>query len=166
MKNILKNYQTFLDKLFEKLIELKLDFSNLKLDHIGYQASSTEDYNNLKSEFLKLGKLVDENIVGNRRVTILKLKTPLPYKKYLIKVIELVEPKKDQTCPSGFEHIELILKEDFKSFMQKYPNLKWDTRAIDRDIFPMLILKLGNNMQIKFPKNPVLEAVKKQISKK
>ena len=50
--------------------------------------------------------------------------------------------------------------------MEKYPNLKWDTRAIDRDIFPMLILKLDNNMQVKFPKNPVLKALKKQNEEK
>lgn len=159
MKKILNHYQTFLDKLFKKLDQLNFDYANLKIDHLGYQSSSTKDYDNLKPEFLKLGKLVDENIVGGRRVAIFQLKKPLSYKKQQIDIIELVEPKKDQVCPSALEHIESVPKKGFQYLMNKYPHLKWDTRAMDREMFPMLILKLGNHMQIKFPKYSVLKAV-------
>ena len=55
---ILDNYKEFLDELIKNINEKGIDLSNLYLDHIGYQASSNQDYDNLKSEFDKIGKLI------------------------------------------------------------------------------------------------------------
>jgi predicted metalloenzyme YecM len=130
------------------------------MDHIGYQTSSNADYDRLKPEFQKIGELLTEDIIGGRRVGIFKLSSSLKYKQYVISAIELIAPKEGQVCPSALEHAEFVIDRDFKSFMSCYPNLTWDTSAINQDFYAMLKLKLGKTTQVKFHRIPVLEIVK------
>jgi len=74
---VLDNYTKFVEGILNKIKEFGIDVSDLNMDHIGYQASSNEDYDNLKKEFDKIGALVSEKIVGGRRVGIYKLHSPL-----------------------------------------------------------------------------------------
>ena len=67
---LLDNYISFLDLLTGKIRSFGIDVSHLNLDHFGYQASSDQDYDRLKLEFEKIGKLLSEEIVGGRRVGI------------------------------------------------------------------------------------------------
>lgn len=156
---VLDNYIPFVEEILKGINNFGLDVSDLNMDHIGYQSSSNEDYDNLKAEFDKIGGLVSEKIVGGRRVGIYKLKEPLRYKQYVSGAIELVAPKEGQLCHSGLEHVEFVIKEDFDAFMKKYPNLPWDTSKVNQPTFPMIKLKLGNTTQVKFHYKPVLEIV-------
>ena len=45
---ILNNLTPFLDRIFANLKKQNIDVSNFELDHIAYQASSNDDYDNLK----------------------------------------------------------------------------------------------------------------------
>ncbi len=157
---VLDNYTTFIEGILKKINEFGIDVSDLNMDHIGYQASSNEDYDNLRTDFDKIGDYVSEKIVGGRRVGIYKLKEPLRYKQYVNEAIELVAPKEGQKCSSGLDHVEFVLKETFDSFMKKYPNLSWDTSKTNQPMFPMITLKLSNTTQVKFHYTPVLEIVK------
>ena len=125
---ILDNYENFIQKILDKLSELGIDVSCLNMDHIGYQASSDEDYDNLASEFDAIGERVSENIVGGRRVGIYRLNTPLKHQQYTIEAIELYAPKNGQICLSGLEHAEFILLASFESFLKKYPLVPWDKK--------------------------------------
>ena len=156
---ILDNYETFIQKILDKLNELGIDVSGLNMDHIGYQASSNNDYDKLKVEFDAIGKRVSEAVVGGRRVGIYKLNKPLRFRQYINTAIELIAPKADQVCPSALEHVEFVI-DDFENFMKKYPDIQWDTSAIDQPDFPMIKLKLNENLQVKFHLTPVLEIVK------
>jgi predicted metalloenzyme YecM len=156
---ILDNYEGFIRKILQKLQELKIEVSDLDMDHIGYQASSDHDYDKLRAEFDKIGKRVSEEIVGGRRVGIYKLFKPLQYRQYANTAIELVAPKDGQVCPSALEHVEFVLKEPFQSFMEKYPNISWDTSAISQSDFPMIKLKLDKDLQVKFHLTPVLDII-------
>ncbi|MFA6518799.1 MAG: VOC family protein [Candidatus Shapirobacteria bacterium] len=69
---IFDNYQLFLDDLIEKVEGLGIDVAKYQLDHLGYQASSDEDYEKLKLGFEKIGKMVFEKPIGGRRVAISK----------------------------------------------------------------------------------------------
>jgi len=153
---ILSDYKNFLDRILSKIHELKINISDLEFDHIGYTASSDENYDKIKDEFLKIANLDHEFKVGGRRVSAYKLKTPLIYKDYKIQAIELVAPKGKEIVKSGLEHVEFILDESFDTFLRKYPDLDWDTSNIDRKEYSMLKLKLDNDMQIKFPRESVL----------
>lgn len=156
---VLDNYENFIKKILDKLGELGIDVSGLNMDHIGYQASSNEDYDKLKAEFDAIGKRVSETIVGGRRVGIYKLNKSLRFRQYVNTAIELVAPKEGQVCPSALEHIEFVI-DGFENFMKKYPGIPWDTSAISQPDFPMIKLKLGKNLQVKFHLTPVLEIVR------
>jgi len=157
---ILDTYHSFISGILTGIISFGIDVTDLDMDHIGYQASSNEDYDFSKKEFDTIGDLVSEKIVGGRRVGIYKLKIPLRYEQYVNEAIELVAPKEGQICPSGLEHVEFVLKDDFDSFMAKYPNVVWDTTAVNQPMFPMIKLKLTDTTQVKFHLTPVLDIIK------
>lgn len=156
---ILDNYKTFVKGILQKLNKLGIDVSSLDMDHIGYQASSNEDYDRLRAEFDGIGVRVSEEIVGGRRVGIYKFVNPLRFQQYTNTAIELVAPKEGQVCPSALEHVEFVINESFESFMERYPNIPWDTSAISQPNFPMIKLKLDKDIQVKFHLTPVLEIV-------
>ncbi|MDP2860242.1 MAG: VOC family protein [bacterium] len=157
---VLNDYETFIREILEKLNKLGIDVSDLNMDHIGYQASSDEDYDRLKTEFDKIGEKVAEEIVGGRRVGFYRLHSPLRFRQYTNTAIELFTPKEGQICPSALEHVEFTLKESFESFMRRYPNVPWDTSVIGRPDFPMIKLEVDKNVQVKFHLTPVLEIIK------
>jgi predicted metalloenzyme YecM len=156
---ILDNYENFIQKILDKLNELGIDVTNLNMDHIGYQASSNEDYDKLKVEFDAIGKRISEAVVGGRRVGIYKLNKPLRFQQYINTAIELIAPKDGQVCPSALEHVEFVI-DGFENFMKKYSDIQWDTSAINQPDFPMIKLKLDKDIQVKFHLTPVLEIVK------
>lgn len=158
---ILSNYEEFLDQIIEKIKQKGIDASELTIDHLGYQASSEIDFDEKKAELHEFGEIKHNVQVGDRRVAIFKFFNPLKYQKQLITAVEIVSPKKNQSVESAWEHVEIVLNVSLEKFMQKYPKIDWDTSAIDRDIFPMLILKLDDKTKVKFPRRAVLEEVER-----
>lgn len=154
------NFTEFLNRLFQKLKSFNLDVTAMELDHIAYQASGKDDFENIKSNFLELGMLASEVIMDNRRVAVFKLHTPFKYQSYLIPALELIEPKMDQQAKSQLEHAEFVLKTSFEDFIKKYPDLNWDSSTMYRPKFPHLKLSLGDNLKVKFHKNPILEIIR------
>jgi predicted metalloenzyme YecM len=158
---ILSNYKNFIDETIQKIKNLGIDTSDLTIDHLGYQAASDKDYEEKKNELKGLGKIKHDVQVGEVKVAIFQLNTPLKYENQFINAIEIVSPKSEQIEETRWEHIEFVLKETLESFVNKYPNLNWNLEKIDREIFPMASLKLDEKTRVKFPKRPVLEEVKR-----
>lgn len=154
----------FLDEFFADIQAVGIDVSSYYLDHVAYQASSNDDYDMVKAEILTYGTLESEEIIGDRRVGIFSLITPLTYKDRVIPVLELIAPKEGQVCLSAFEHGEFVVSESFEAIMNKYPHLSWDTTSALRKEFPHLKLRLSETMQVKFHPQDILEiiAVQKQ----
>lgn len=150
------NHVRFLDKLSKRIQYRGIDITGATLDHLAYQTKSSKEYDRIKPEFEMVAKLIKEPLVGGRRVGVFEFRAPLVYKDQTIRAIDLIEPKEEQKCSSGLEHMEYLLPVSLEEFMEKYPNVDWNTGAINRDQFPMLILRLSNNMQVKFPRNPIL----------
>jgi predicted metalloenzyme YecM len=159
LTGVLANYHQFINNILDAINKFGIDVSKLNMDHIGYQAATDADYDQLKSEFDKLGKLMSEAIVNGRRVGIYKLAKPLHYDQYVNTAIELVAPKKGQVCLTALEHVEFVIPNGFADFMRQYPEVPWDTSAINQPEFPMLKLKLTEFTQVKFHLTPVLEIV-------
>ncbi len=158
---ILDNYKEFIDTITEKLDKLGIDTSVLYIDHLGYQASSLEDYEKKKEELKNIGEIKHDVQVGEKKVAIFKLFKPLKYLHHTIEAVEIVSPKEGQVLDSYWEHIEIVPQEGLEAFTNNYPKVNWDTSVIDRDIFPMLILKLNEKTRAKFPKRPVLKEVER-----
>lgn len=150
------NYLSFLDQFFEQIQKAGLDITGLPLDHIAYQASSSKDYEKLLPEFSASGDLISEEIIGERRVAVFKLREPIHYKDYLIPALELIETRAGQQCESAFQHAEFVIREPFEAYIQKYPNIKWDTSSMHRDEFSHLKLNFENGLTLKFLQKPIL----------
>lgn len=150
---------SFLDSFFEQISQSKLDVSNLILDHIAYQAATSQEYDQLKPLFIDLGKPVHEEIISDRRVSVFKLHKPMQYKNYAFSALELIEPKENQVCQSGYQHAEFIAEKPFEEYMQEYPDLKWDTSSMNRSAFSHLKLNFDNGLTLKFLQKPILELV-------
>lgn len=160
------NYSQFLTSLLEQIHKVNLDISGLPIDHIAYQASSKQDYEQLLPEFSKLGTLISEEIIANRRVAVLELHEPIIYKSYSIPALELIEPKDGQECESHLQHAEFIADKPFEEYITQYPELDWDTSSMSRDEFTHLKLHFDNGLTLKFLKKPILELLKQQNEKR
>ncbi len=158
---ILDTLGSFISETLNYIHTFGIEVGNLEMDHIGYQASSDEDYENLKVEFNEFAKLLSEEIIGGRRVGIYQLNKPFTYKNYTIAAIELIAPKQEQKVPSGLEHVEFVLKESFESFMKRYQSIPWDVGAINQSKFPLIKLKLSEHTKVKFHLKSVLDIVNK-----
>jgi len=156
-----KEITAFLDKIFPLIHNLGIDTTNLTLDHIAYQASSSKDYENLRAKWTQRYELAGENIVGGRRVLNIRLDKPFIYKTYQFEFVELIEPKPEQIVPSAWEHIEMTVDCSLEDFMKRYSKLDWNTKSLDREDFPMITLRLNENMQVKFPRHGVLHEINK-----
>ncbi|MFZ5424922.1 MAG: VOC family protein [Patescibacteria group bacterium] len=150
----------YLNEFIPKVEATGIDVSNLNLDHVAYQASSSEDYEKIKPLFEEVTDYTHEAIVGGRRVGVFKLKQPIFYKGNKIVAIELIEPKEGQICKSAWEHAEYVLTEDYKEFINKYSDLNWNTSSIDRNIYSHLKLQLDSENQVKFHLHDILETIK------
>ena len=91
----------------------------------------------------------------------IRLDEPFKYKTYQFEFVELIEPKPEQVVQSDWEHIEMTVDCSLEAFMERYPKLDWNTKAIDREDFPMITLKLDANLQVKFPRNGVQHEINK-----
>lgn len=153
------NYEDFIKVIYSRLIALGINTDELKIDHIGYQADSSADYDAKVLLMEEDAEQISENIVGERRVGMFKLKSSLHYKGNSFDVIEIFEPRKGQEVNSALEHIEFLVNGSLEDLMAQYPNVDWDSTVINRNEFPMLILKLGDGLRAKFPRRGVLEEI-------
>jgi len=152
----INNYETFLQNWLQEIKDLGLDVSSFKLDHLGYSVSSKDEYDKTKVELLKLGELIREPLISNRRVGVFKLSSPLQFEDYSIDAIELIEPKNGEKIFDGFEHAEFTINIPFENLTQQYPNLNWDESNINRSDFPRLKLVLPSGKELKFNHKPIL----------
>ena len=124
----------FLSELLSEIGGVGIDVEGLKVDHIAYSASSSDEYEKLLPGFLKNGELVQEAIITNRRVAVVKLHKAVYWDGQTIEVVELIEPVHGEKSISGWEHAE-FLADDYDEILQKYPDLSWNTKHKDRDNF-------------------------------
>lgn len=158
----LSNYTQFIEKVYKILLQLGIDTSKISIDHVGYQADSAEDYDQQISHINESSIQMSESIIGGRRVGIFKLHTPLTYEGKSFSVIEIFEPREGQEVKSAWEHVEFLAAGTLEEFISEYPKIHWDTSVINREEFPMLILKLGDSLRAKFPRMGVLNEIKRQ----
>ena len=156
---ITDNLQAFIDIKFKQLTDLKLDVSNMELDHFGYQTSSKEDYDTKTTEVLTISERKSENIVGGRRVGIYKLNIPYKYKGYTILGFELVEPRGGQITDSRLDHLEFVLPVSFDEYVANNPRVDWDTTAMNRQEFAKLTVKFEDDTGVKFHLKNIFEEI-------
>jgi predicted metalloenzyme YecM len=141
----------FLDRFFVELAKTGIDLSKLEFDHLAYQSATPADYESLKLELARIGRLGKEPTLNGRRIASFILTEKITYKSYEIKIIELLEPEPGSQHKSDWQHIEFTITDEIETLLNIYPELDWDQAALHRDHFPLLKLKLAN-MWVKFPR--------------
>jgi uncharacterized protein len=150
---------TFLNDTFQGLKKQGVDLTGLEVDHVCYRTLTEENYKKIKNYFRTRGKLLVESMVGGRMIATYEFELPLEYQGYKIPLIEVPAPKTGSHYREGFEHIEVVIQESFETFMQKYPQLKFDTSAMSKELNAEIRVKLDQFISVKFHKQSLKEVI-------
>ena len=167
--DVLGEYESFLDNVFEELNALKVDVSNFEIDHICYRVETKNRYNELKFQLNNISKLLSEQLINGRYICIFELEEPLLYKNYSISCIELPQSKEEQTYKEGFEHIEFVIPTSLEEFKNTYKHLHLNTKNVNSTRNPDITLQLDSNISVKFHLKHIKTIVfedKKKLNKK
>ena len=148
---------TFLQRIESHLLKQSLDVSSLHADHVCWRTESMEEYleivNALKNSVDNCALLI-ESEVGGRSIANFKLKKPIIYNSRLVSVIEIPAPKEGRNYKSGLEHVEYVIgsapspvnseihKDQLQKFMENYTQIRWNTKAKDKEINPDVSTKI------------------------
>lgn len=157
------NYQEFISEVLDGVRGLGIDISGLEMDHIAKTTATKAEYNELRPQLLLLGEMVAEDLVGGRRVGIVRLKEPLEHENLRIPGVELIEPVNDGDTESDFHHAEFVIPEGFEAMMAKYPDVKWEKSTMNRPEYPHLCVK--GFPKVKFHEVNIFDTVERQKSK-
>jgi len=160
---MLNNYSEFVGQVIQDINEIGINISNYELDHIAYTVSTKAEYEELRSQILKLGELTGEDLVGGRRVGVVKLDRPLIYKEKLIPGFELIEPVEGVSTESCLDHIEFVVPEGNEELMKKYPEVQWDTTSLNRPEYPHLKVE---GIKVKFHELSIFDTIEHQNRRK
>lgn len=150
LQQVIGDYKNFLERALSNVKRERFDFSDfIQLDVICYRTASQSNYEQKKEELGNIGALLSEVIVSGRPIATYQLDEPIYFQDWRIDTIELPAPKEGSEKPEGLEHIQFVIYNDLQTFIQKYPDKNFDTRAIERGVNPMIAYKF-NDGTVKF----------------
>jgi hypothetical protein len=146
--------------LLQSRVELQDDWF---IDHICYRTSDLDEYEAVKSELAKKNLLLIESMIGGRPIATYKLSSPLTYKNFIIPLVEVPAPKAGRRSQSGYEHIEIVVKESFDELISRFSHLDVKTHALSKEINPELVISLGD-ISVKFHHQSLEEVIEYEKS--
>lgn len=155
LAELLTDPRELLVDIFEQLDELKIDTSEMHLDHIGYRSGSSAEYVAL-CQALTVNGLADleaENEVRGRRIAVFTLHQPLRFRGFIIDGLEIIEPKVGDTRQFNhpLEHAEFVLiYQSLEEFIEENPQVPFDLTDIHRERNPEVRLKLSSGRSVGF----------------
>lgn len=149
LNNFIEAGQKFFEGLAAELIAHTIPIETLKCDHLCFRVGTEREYSFYKLALSQHGSLLTEALVNGRAISTFKLHQPFKTATHEIALIELPAPKTGSVYPTGFEHAEFVIREDFSIFRAKYPELHF-TESGNKTLNPELCLKLKNIKQAKF----------------
>ena len=158
---ILGNYEKFLKDSLKETENIGISTVGYEIDHVCFRVSSTREYDLYKRKLLKISSAFLENIVHGRPISKFILKTPLEEEGYSVSLVELPSPKENRQYKTGLEHIEVVVGNDFESFLNRYKNLfsgEENVTTLNHTVF--VTLKGGRT--IKFHRFPLTKVVRSE----
>lgn len=146
-----------------------LDVSAMTTDHLCHRTDSVEQYQTLVDALRGSAdcELLTESNVGGRPIATFKLETPIDCssgdgEERLVDIIEIPSPKEGRDYRAGLEHVEFVIPSQdgsksmvspessdgqhhalLSGFMEAYPSVPWDTKAIQKKNNPDVSLKIA-----------------------
>lgn len=140
----------FLSTIKKKLHEVGLDPYFPFIDHICYRVATVERYFFICDQLIASGnKLLRESIINGRSIAVFEMSSPFRFDGLAVDILEVPAPKSVSYYPEGFEHAEVVLQEDFHSFMQAHDDLSFDTSGVNKSHNPELRLTF-DELSVKF----------------
>jgi len=157
--NVLASVPDFIEGIVEETLNMGIDIRSYPMDHFCFRVETQEQYLIYKDAFSAYGLLISEAVIGGRPIATYRLKTPIHIldNKH-IACVEIPSPKEGVPYSLGLEHVECVVPEALSVFIQRFPQLKFDIRALKKPINPEIALKLPSGKSVKFH-NQSLEQV-------
>ncbi len=144
MKTLLGDYEKKVTEIDTTLREAGIDISELSaMDHLCYRVETLEEYEEMLEKLSLVATLVGTSEVAGREIAVFELDEYLKAGEWIIPYIELPAPKASSPYPRGLEHAEIIVQGSLERFRKRHPQLKFETKALDKPINPELALKIG-----------------------
>jgi len=111
---ILGDTSAFLTRIFSEVSALGINVSTFLCDHVCFRVSTLEEYEAKKAQLLKVGELLNEEIIGTRPICTFLLHKPIIFRsnfgvEYSVPCVELPAPKNGSPYRSGLEHVEFAI---------------------------------------------------------
>ena len=142
--------ERFLNTIWSEIQSKEIPFQeSWDIDHLCYRVETEGAYQDKKSAFSQFGDLLGESVVNGRLISTYKLHLPISFKMFQIDLIELPSPKKGASYREGFEHIEVVVDEDFCELEKKLKDHKIKKSGLEKLINQELAVCLTGGV-IKF----------------
>ncbi len=155
MKEIIGDYETFIQTISDELPRLGIDRSELAMmDHLCYRVESQERYDALKDTLTKNATFIGETLISGRNISTFELNDYLDTDGWVVPYIELPEPKEGSSYKDGLEHAELVVIGGLERFLTRHNDLNFDLKGMGKQINPEAGLKT-NTISVKFHEQPL-----------
>ena len=151
----------FLENLFVEIEHKVPGFTagTFPIDHICYRVETEARYAELKAALAKEHSLLAETEVGGRPIATFRLSQPFVFREENIPLLELPMPKTGKFYAEGYEHIEMVIDVDFRTFMRRFPTLEFDTKAINKQVNPEVRVRFASGT-VKFHHQSLAEVIR------
>ena len=71
--------------------------------------------------------------------------------------------KESSPYKRGLEHVEFVIDKDFNSFIQLYPHVNFDVKAISKENNPDISIQFEDGIAVKFHHSPLDVVIENEI---
>ena len=160
----------FLEKLMAHLEPTPGALDHLFLDHLCYRVETVDSYVRLRDKLTTENELLVESLIGGRRISTFKMKTPFPFRGRAIPLLELPEPKSGSFYAEGWEHVEFVTDRPLPDFAEwLVAKLGVASDAIDRSGMAKarnadLRLRLPDGLGVKFHEQSLEAVIREELA--
>ncbi len=122
-----------------------LDLSASGRDHIGYRCSSGESYEEKKIGLLRIGQLLKENIISQRKISVFRLDNPVDG----FNLLELAEPKEGEKHFDGVDHLA-YMNQDLEALHRRLEQAGIKTKTIKDVLGSKLFKAYPDGLEVEF----------------
>jgi len=160
----------FLEKLMAQLEPTPGALDHLFLDHLCYRVKTVDTYLELRNELLTENELLIEGLIGGRRISTFRMKSPFHFRGRAIPLLELPEPKAGRFYAEGWEHVEFVTDRPLPAFADwlstklGIPEEKHDLSGMDKARNADLRLRLADGLSVKFHERSLEEVIREELA--
>ncbi len=131
----------FLSTIEKRLWMYGLKLNDFSIDHLCFRSNNQNDFIKYKKYREQQSLLYSQSFFKNRSFFFYLLKTPIKYKNNNIYYVEYSSPLQNEKYETGFQHIELLVWDNFKLNINKNRSISKDWKSE---------IKREDNLAVKF----------------